>query len=60
MTMDLPTPLAERAELPASIESELLDTPAVLIDLDIVEANIQRTADYARPQRRPSTARGDS
>jgi D-serine deaminase-like pyridoxal phosphate-dependent protein len=47
MTMDLPTPLAERAELPASIESELLDTPAVLIDFDIVEANIQRTADYA-------------
>jgi len=46
--VDLPTPLAEEAELPTSIESELLDTPAVLIDLDIVESNIQRTADYAR------------
>ena len=48
MKVDLPVPLSEGAALPIELNSELLDTPAVLIDLDIAEANIARMADYAR------------
>jgi D-serine deaminase-like pyridoxal phosphate-dependent protein len=47
MIVDLPVPLAEGADLPVALDSEFLDTPAVLIDLDVVEANIKRMAQYA-------------
>lgn len=48
MRVDLPVPLAPDTALPIDLESEELDTPAVLIDLDVAEANIARMADAAR------------
>ena len=47
MTLDLPISVAEGSELPIPIDSELIDTPAVLVDLDVVESNIERMAAYA-------------
>jgi len=48
MKIDLPVALAEEADLPVGLDSDALDTPALLVDLDIAEANIARMADYAR------------
>jgi D-serine deaminase-like pyridoxal phosphate-dependent protein len=44
----LPTPLAANVALPIPISDPRLDTPAILVDLDVVEANIARMAAYAR------------
>src|SRR5262245_13086194 len=44
----LPTPLAPDASLPIAVADGRLDTPAILVDLDIVEANIARMASFAR------------
>jgi len=43
----LPLPLAADAELPVPIGDVRLDTPAMLVDLDIAEANIARMAAFA-------------
>ena len=43
----LPRPLPPEAELPLHIYDERLDTPAILLDLDVVEANIARMAAFA-------------
>jgi D-serine deaminase-like pyridoxal phosphate-dependent protein len=51
MIVGLPTSLAEEVVLPIPVDSEQLDTPAILVDLDIVDANIGRMAELA-------TARG--
>lgn len=48
MRVELPVPLSEEAALPVEWDASLLDTPAVLVDLDIAEANIARMAAYAR------------
>ncbi len=44
----LPLPLDPAAELPLPLEDRRLDTPAMLIDLDIAEANIASMAAFAR------------
>ena len=44
----IPTPLAADAALPFSLSDQRLDTPAVLVDLDVVEANIAHMAGFAR------------
>jgi D-serine deaminase-like pyridoxal phosphate-dependent protein len=44
----MPTPLAADVALPIAASDQRLDTPAVLVDLDIVEANIERMAAFAR------------
>ncbi|CAN5322160.1 alanine racemase [soil metagenome] len=44
----LPKPLLDDVALPIEICDEVLDTPALLVDLDIVEANIERMAAFAR------------
>ncbi len=44
----LPTPLAADVALPIPASDQRLDTPAVLVDLDVVEANIARMAAFAR------------
>jgi D-serine deaminase-like pyridoxal phosphate-dependent protein len=44
----LPMPLAPDVALPIATSDPRLDTPAVLVDLDIVEANIARMAAFAR------------
>lgn len=44
----LPLPLDPAAELPLSLEDRRLDTPAMLVDLDIAEANIAGMAAFAR------------
>ncbi len=44
----LPTPLAGNVGLPITVSDQRLDTPAVLVDLDIVEANIAHMAGFAR------------
>ena len=44
----LPTPLAADVALPIGAFDQRLDTPAILVDLDIVEANIERMAAFAR------------
>ena len=46
-TRTLPLALAADVALPLAIEDPRLDTPAVLVDLDVVEQNIARTAAYA-------------
>ena len=48
MKLDIPVPLDENATFPLDLDSDLLDTPAVVVDLDVIEANIARMADYAR------------
>lgn len=45
---DLPTPLLAHDSLPIDISEECLDTPAILVDLDIVDANINAMATFAR------------
>lgn len=42
------TALDETAVLPLELDSELLDTPAVLVDLDVLNHNIDAMADLAR------------
>ena len=44
----LPLPLDPAAELPLSLEDRRLDTPAMLVDLDIAEGNIASMAAFAR------------
>ncbi len=39
--------LAPEAELPQHLDSDLLDTPALLIDLDVLDGNIASMADLA-------------
>jgi len=51
MTAPLPTPLAAEVALPIPLDDPRLDTPAVLVDLDIVEANIARMAGLARREK---------
>ena len=41
-------PLDEAAVLPVEVNSDALDTPAVLVDLDVLESNIAAMADLAR------------
>lgn len=43
----LPAPLGEGANFPVDIKDPELDTPAVLVDLDIVDSNIRHMADFA-------------
>ncbi len=43
----LPTPLRAGANFPLGIDDAALDTPAVLVDLDIVDANIAHMARFA-------------
>ena len=43
-----PLPLDETARLPLPIGDPRLDTPAMLVDLDIVEANIAKMAAFAQ------------
>jgi D-serine deaminase-like pyridoxal phosphate-dependent protein len=43
----LPLPLDPAASLPVPLADQRLETPAMLIDLDIVDANIQKAATYA-------------
>jgi D-serine deaminase-like pyridoxal phosphate-dependent protein len=40
-------PLPADASLPVAVGDELLDTPAILVDLDVAEANIARMAAFA-------------
>jgi D-serine deaminase-like pyridoxal phosphate-dependent protein len=44
----LPAPLAPDVALPIATADPRLDTPAILVDLDVVEANIARMAAFAR------------
>lgn len=44
----LPKPLCDDVALPIDVGDERLDTPALLVDLDIVDANIERMAAFAR------------
>ena len=44
----LPLPLDPAAELPVPLGDPRLDTPAMLIDLDVAEANITKAAGYAQ------------
>ena len=44
----LPTPLAPDVSLPIATLDGRLDTPAILVDLDIVDSNIARMAAFAR------------
>jgi D-serine deaminase-like pyridoxal phosphate-dependent protein len=43
----LPLPLDPAAALPVPLADQRLETPAMLIDLDIVDANLQKAARYA-------------
>ena len=47
MTSGLPTPLPAEVELPIRLDDQLLDTPAVLVDLDVLENNITRMQSIA-------------
>ena len=44
----LPAPLAPDVALPIATADPRLDTPAIVVDLDVVEANIARMAAFAR------------
>lgn len=46
----IPVPLDPASAVPIDLHSPEIDTPAILIDLDIAEANIQRMAVAARCQ----------
>ena len=48
MTGQLPRPLADDVVLPIGFGDDRLDTPAVLVDLDVVDSNIRRMAEFAR------------
>ena len=43
----LPLPLDSAAGLPVPLADQRLETPAMLVDLDVVDANIQKAARYA-------------
>lgn len=43
-----PTPLLGDVSLPIDLHDERLDTPAILVDLDIVDLNIQSMASFAQ------------
>jgi D-serine deaminase-like pyridoxal phosphate-dependent protein len=43
----IPRPLAAEAQLPLTLGDPQLDTPAVLVDLDVVESNLRAMADTA-------------
>lgn len=43
----LPLPLDRGVSLPVDLDAEALDTPAILVDLDIVDANIRDMANLA-------------
>ena len=45
---EIPVPLESDIHFPVDLEDPALDTPAVLIDLDKVEDNLTRMANYAR------------
>ncbi len=45
--IQLPLPLAPGVDLPIDVEDAALDTPAVLVDLDVIDMNINRMAAYA-------------
>jgi D-serine deaminase-like pyridoxal phosphate-dependent protein len=47
MNLVLPLPLDPAAELPVPLDDPRLDTPAMLVDLDIVDANIAQMAAFA-------------
>ena len=51
MTAPLPRPLTPEIALPIALDDPRIDTPAVLVDLDIVDANISRMAALARRER---------
>jgi hypothetical protein len=60
MNVDLSVPLIPDAFLPVSLDDGRLDTPAILVALDIVEGNIVRMAGYTQAQRGgPAPARQD-
>jgi D-serine deaminase-like pyridoxal phosphate-dependent protein len=44
----LPVPLGVDVELPIDFNDQALDTPATLVNLDMVEDNLKRMADFAR------------
>src|SRR5262249_777963 len=44
----LPRPLADDVVLPIGFDDDRLDTPAILVDLDVVDSNIHRMAEFAR------------
>jgi D-serine deaminase-like pyridoxal phosphate-dependent protein len=44
---ELPIPLDRDVELPIEVGDERMDTPAILVDLDVVDANIARFAGIA-------------
>jgi D-serine deaminase-like pyridoxal phosphate-dependent protein len=46
----LPLPLRPDAALPIDLDDTDLDTPALLVDLDILDANIARMQDFANSQ----------
>jgi D-serine deaminase-like pyridoxal phosphate-dependent protein len=46
--VDLPVPLESKVQLPISLADPSLDTPAVIIDLDKVDSNLERMASYAQ------------
>jgi D-serine deaminase-like pyridoxal phosphate-dependent protein len=48
MTASLPLPLDPAAVLPVPVGDARLDTPAMLVDLDVAEANIASMAGHAR------------
>ena len=45
---ELPVALGRDIELPIDLRDERLDTPAVVVDLDVVDANITRFANFSR------------
>lgn len=47
---NLPTPLLGNVPLPIDLNDERLDTPAVLVDLDVVDSNIEGMASFAKRQ----------
>jgi D-serine deaminase-like pyridoxal phosphate-dependent protein len=44
---ELPVALSGNVELPIDVGDDQLDTPAILVDLDVVDANIARFAGFA-------------
>ncbi len=46
-TRSLPRPLQDGANFPIDLNDPALDTPAILVDLDIVEANLSHMAGFA-------------
>jgi D-serine deaminase-like pyridoxal phosphate-dependent protein len=45
---ELPVPLRAGTQLPVDLNTPALDTPAILVDLDIVDANIRHMAGFAK------------